>query len=208
MPGSLEEERRLRDRPPATRTADEVGVVAHRVVEEDLVEHRVAGHLAQRPDRDARLVEVEREPRDAGVLRHREVGAGEQHPVVALASHAAPHLLAVDDPTVAVALGARREPGEIRARAGLAEQLAPVDLALEDRWDEARDLIGRAVREDGRRGHQQAETAGRAQRAELREGGAHRVRCGAVQAAATLLHREVRRGPSGATDDPPPLVDR
>ena len=69
---ALEEERRLRDRPAVALAADEVGVVAHGVVEEHLVEDRVAGHLAQRADRDAGLVEREREPRDALVLRHVE----------------------------------------------------------------------------------------------------------------------------------------
>ena len=114
--GALEVERRLGDRPAVALAADEVGGVAHRVVEEHLVEDGVAGHLAQRPDGDAGLVEREREPRDAGVLGHREVGAGEEHPVVGLHRHAAPHLLAVDDPAVAVALGPRRQAGEVGAR--------------------------------------------------------------------------------------------
>ena len=73
--GALEVERRLRDRPAVALAADQVGGVAHGVVEEHLVEHRLAGHLAQRTDRDAGLVEREREPGDAVVLRHREVGA-------------------------------------------------------------------------------------------------------------------------------------
>ena len=36
-----------------------------------------------------------------------------------------PHLLAVDDPLVAVADRARRQAGDVGARAGLAEHLAP-----------------------------------------------------------------------------------
>ena len=86
MPGPLEEERRLRDRPAVALAADQVGVVADRAVEEDLVEHRLARHLAQRADRHAGLVEREREPRDAGMLRHVGVGAREQHAVVRLAA--------------------------------------------------------------------------------------------------------------------------
>ena len=39
---ALEHERGLRDRPPVVLAADEVGVVDDRVVEEHLVEHRVA----------------------------------------------------------------------------------------------------------------------------------------------------------------------
>ena len=63
--GALEVERRLGDRPAVALAADEVGVVAHGLVEEHLVEHRVAGHLPQRADRHSGLVELEREPRDA-----------------------------------------------------------------------------------------------------------------------------------------------
>jgi hypothetical protein len=43
-----------------------------------------------------------------------------------------PHLLAVDDPLVAVAHGAGGETGDVGAGAGLAEQLAPDVLAGED----------------------------------------------------------------------------
>ena len=59
----------LRDRPAVVQAADEVGVGDHRVVEEHLVEQRVAGDLDQRADGHAGLVEREREPRDARVLR-------------------------------------------------------------------------------------------------------------------------------------------
>ncbi len=206
--GALEVERRLRDRPAVALAADQIGGVTDRVVEEHLVEHGLAGHLAQRADRDAGLVEREREPRDAAVLRHREVGAREQHAVVGLHRHAAPHLLTVDDEAVAIAFGARRQAREIGARAGLAEQLAPVDLSLEDRRHVPRDLVFGAVGEDRRRGHEQPESARRSQRAVLREGRAHDVAGRAVQPAATLFGGEVRRSPSGLPDDAPPVVDR
>ena len=101
-------------------------------------------------------------------------------------------------------IGPRGEAGEVGAGAGLAEQLAPADLALEDRRDVAGDLVGRAVREDRRRGHEQAEAAGRPQRAVLGERRrarspatrraargrpARAVKCGAVQpASATMRH--------------------
>ena len=76
--------------------------------------------------------------------------------------------------------------------------------ALEDRRDVAGDLLGRAVGEDRRRGHEQPEAAGRAQRAVLGErapapwpaAGASRprppcsgVKCGAVQPAARRRSR-------------------
>ena len=202
--GTLEEEGGLGDGPAVALPSDEVGGVADRVVEEDLVEHGVAGHLPQGPDGDAGLVEGEREPGDAGVLRDREVGAGEEHAVVGLHRHGAPDLLAVDDPAVAVALGPGGEPGQVGAGAGLAEQLAPVVLPVEDRGHEPGDLVGRAVGEDRRRRHEQAEPAGRAQGPELAEGGAHGVHRCSGEAATALLggqvgERSSRRRPRGAT---------
>ncbi len=62
---------------------------------------------------------------DAAVLRHVGVGAGEQQAPVAVVRARRPHLLAVDDPLVAVAVGAGAQPGEVGAGAGLGEQLAP-----------------------------------------------------------------------------------
>src|SRR5205823_2831496 len=123
-------------------------------VEEHLVEHRLARHLAQRADGDARLVQPKGEPRDAAVLRYGEIGPGQQHAVVRLLRLAAPDLLAVDDPVIAVASGPRGKSGEVRSGAGLAEQLAPADAALEDRRYQTGDLIRRAVGDDRRRRHQ------------------------------------------------------
>ncbi len=140
--GPLEIERRLGDGPAVALAADEVGGVADGIVEEDLVEHGLARHLAQRTDGHARLIERECEPRDTGMLGHREVRPGEQHPVVGLHGHAAPHLLPVDDPAFAVALGPSRQSGQVGAGAGLAEQLAPGHLPLEDRRHQACDLVG------------------------------------------------------------------
>ena len=61
-------------------TAPMKNVVAHDGIgEEDLAEHRVAGHFPQRTDFDAGLVHVEREPADALVLGDRRICAGEQH---------------------------------------------------------------------------------------------------------------------------------
>ena len=68
-----------------------------------------------------------------------------------------PHLLPGDDPRVAVALGARRERREVGARAGLAEQLAPLLLVAHDRREEAQPLLLGAVREQRGRGVVEAE---------------------------------------------------
>ena len=65
------------------------------------------------------------------MLGHVPVGAGQQHPEVGVVGAGVPHLLAVDDPLVAVELGAGGQPGEVGAGARLAEQLAPRVLAGE-----------------------------------------------------------------------------
>jgi hypothetical protein len=206
--GAFEVQRRLGDRPSVAFTADEVGGIDDRVVEEDLVEHGIAGHLAQRADGHAGLVEREGEPRDALVLRHGEVGAGEEHPVVARAGHAAPHLLAVDDEAVTVTFRARGQAGEVGAGARLAEELAPVHLSVEDGRHEPLDLVRCAVGQDRGRGHQQTETAGGSQRAELGEGRADGETRRPGQAATALFGGEVRCRPTGFRDDAPPVVDR
>ena len=62
-------------------------------------------------------------------LRHVGIGAGEQEDVVGVLRLGRPHLLAVDDPFVAVELGPGLERGEVAAGVGLGEALAPRDLA-------------------------------------------------------------------------------
>ena len=176
-------------------------------VEEDLVEHGVARHLAQRTDGDSRLVQAEGEPRDPLVLRDVEVGAGQEHPVVGVPGLARPHLLPFDDPPVAVAGGAGRETGQIRARSGLAEQLAPCHLSFEQRRQMAGDLLGGAVGEDRGRGHQQPEPARRAQCPEGLEGRAHDGLGAPGETPPALLGGEVRCGPPRRGDRLPPCVD-
>ena len=111
------------------------------------------------------LVHVDREVRDALVLGHVGVGAGDQHPEVGDVTRRRPHLLPVDDPLVAVADGARLQPGEVAAGDRLAEQLAPRLAAGHDVGDVAVDLLAGAVRGDRRRGEQETEPAGRGERA-------------------------------------------
>ena len=65
------------------------------------------------------------------------VRPGQEDPEVAEVRARGPHLLAVDDPLVAVALGSCRQPGEVGAGAGLAEELAPHLLAAEHRSEVA-----------------------------------------------------------------------
>ena len=81
------------------RSASGIG----RAVEEDLVEVGVAVHLPQRPDFDPGRVHAQGKGGDAGVLGHREVGAGQQQAPIGVVGPAAPHLGSGDPPDVAVA---------------------------------------------------------------------------------------------------------
>ena len=87
----------------------------------------------------------------------------EEDSPVAVVRARCPDLLAVDDPLLAVLLGARAQPGEVRARARFGEQLAPDLVAAQHRGQESFLLLGRAPRDDRRAGHRDAdrEHAGR-----------------------------------------------
>ena len=92
------------------------------------------------------------------MLRHVDVAAGEQQAPVAVVRARRPHLLAVDDPLVAVALGPRAQAGEVGAGAGLGEQLAPDLAAASIYGQEALLLLVGALRHD-RRAHHPMPTA-------------------------------------------------
>ena len=102
------------------------------LVDEHLVEHRVAGHFAQRSGLDAGLGHVEAEVRDALVLRQIGVGACDQHADVAELRGRGPHLLTRDDPLVTVLDRFRPEAREVGTGARFGEQLAPRVLPVED----------------------------------------------------------------------------
>ena len=102
------------------------------VAEEDLVEFGFPRNLVERPNIDARSVHIENEVREPVVLRHVGVGASDQHPPAREVRDGGPHLLTVQDPVVAIPDGARCQTRHVRARTGLAEELAPDVLARED----------------------------------------------------------------------------
>ena len=89
-----------------------------------------------------------------------------------------PHLLAVEHPLVAVALGPGRQAGHVGAGAGLAEELAPDLLVREERPQVALLLLGRAVGDDGGRAHAVADRVAHAGRP------VHRRRAAATAPAA------------------------
>ncbi len=164
---TLMEQRGVGDRPAVVHRADARVFADDGVGEEDLAEHRVAGHLAQRTHLDARLVHVEREPTDALMLRHGRIRTGEQHAEIGEMTARRPDLLTVDDPHVAIADRARRKPREIRSGAGLTEQLAPAQPAGDCIGDVPLDLLAGSVRGDRRRHQADPHAHRRRERAEL-----------------------------------------
>ena len=105
------------------------------LVEEHLVERRAAGHLAQRPHLHAGCAHVDDEPGEALVLGQVGVGAADDLADVAVVGARRPHLLAGDDPLVAVALGLGLQAGEVGAGARLAEELAGHEVAAVQRGE-------------------------------------------------------------------------
>src|SRR5512132_109259 len=163
-PGALVRQRRVGDSPAAVQVTDHRRLTHTRVREEHLAEEGPPRHLAQRPHLDARLVHLDGEVRDALVLRRIGIGARDEHAEVGGLTSRCPDLLPVDDPFVAVALGAALEAGEVGAGAGLTEQLTPRLLPVQDRPQIALPLRVVTVRQDRRAGEQHAETGRRPDR--------------------------------------------
>ena len=90
-------------------------------------------------------------------LRHIRVGAGEEQSPVAVMRARRPHLLAVDDPLVAVAHRSSAQTGEVGAGAGLGEQLAPDLVAVQHRRQEPLLLLVAPPRDDRRARHPDAD---------------------------------------------------
>ena len=152
----LVHQRGERHPPPLAGLAEALAVGDADVGEVHLVELGVARHLPQRPDLDAGGVHVDDEVGQALVLGNVGVGAGEQQAPAGHVGECRPDLLAVDHPLVAVAHRPGRQRGEIRARTGLAEHLAPDLLAAERRAQvPVADLVG-PVGDDRRPRHPDA----------------------------------------------------
>ena len=149
---ALAGQRRTRQLPAVPRLADDVAVGDEHVVEEDLVEDRVAGRLAQRPDVDAVAGHVDEEVGDAPVRGHVRIGAGQADAPVGLVGAGGPDLLAGQLPAAIGAYRLRPQRGEVGAGAGLGEQLAPGELAELGRAHEPLALLLGAVGEDRRHG--------------------------------------------------------
>ncbi len=153
------EERRHRDRPAVALLVEPVRDRHLDVGEEDLVELRLAGDLAQRPHLDAGRVHVDDEVREVPVARPLGVALRDEDAEVGDVRERRPDLLAVDDVDVAAALGARAAGGEVGARVRLREALAPDLVGGEERLEVARLLLVGAVRDDRRPRHPEADHA-------------------------------------------------
>ena len=140
-------------RQPSPDLAEAVVVGDADAVQEHLVELRLAGQLAQRPDLDAGVGHVADEVRQAAVLGLVRVGAGHEDRPAGHVGHRRPDLLPVDDPLVAVPPSPGGEPGQVGARARLAEQLAPHLFPGPQRAEPAAGLLGRPEAEHRRRRH-------------------------------------------------------
>src|SRR2546429_9584828 len=118
-------QRGYRDAPPLIESPHQVFRRYADVIEEHLIELRLARDLSERPDGDARRLHVHEEEADGLVLGSFWTGPHEEEAPVGDVGHARPDLLAVDDEVAVVVHRAGLEVGEVRARVGLGEALAP-----------------------------------------------------------------------------------
>ena len=160
--GALVHERGDRDRPAVAHAADDVLVGDARLLDEELVELRLAGDLAKRAHLHGLLLHVHDEVGEALVLRRVLVGARHEHAPLGLVRVGGPDLLPGHHPLAVRLHGARLQRREVRARLGLGEALAPDLVAREDRPQPALLLGVVAVGDDHRPAHDHAEHVGRA----------------------------------------------
>src|SRR6202034_4336023 len=136
-------------RPTLTDLTHSIGVRYRHLGKEHLVEAALPGHLAQRAHLDARRVHVADEVGEPGMLLDVGVRAGEKQATVRQMTSGGPHLLAGNDPAVAVANRPRREPGQVGPRPRLTEELAPNLFTRKERSQVPPLLLIVAVRRDG-----------------------------------------------------------
>src|SRR5205823_13094983 len=142
---------------------------------------------------------------DALVLRGVRVGAGDEHPTVGRTGAAGPHLLAVDDPLVAVAHGPGLQAGEVGAGARLAEQLAPRLAAGGEGQQPAVALLLRAVLDHDGTAHVLSQPARRAEGAGVGDLLGDDAAVGRAQATSAVADRPGREGPPLTGQPGPPL---
>src|SRR4051794_351898 len=156
-PRALVHQRGDGDHPAVALAADDVLVRDPSLLDEELVELRLAGYLAQRPDLHRLLLHIHDEVGEALVLGGVEVGARDEHAPLRLVRERGPDLLPGHDPLAVRLHGLRLERREVGAGLGLGEALAPDLVGGEDRLEEALLLLLGAVRDHDRAAHHEAE---------------------------------------------------
>lgn len=146
-----------RHRPATVDLADDGVVTDVHPVQELLAELGGTAQHSDAPQRDSRMVDGHQEHRQAFVLGHLPVGAGQAQPVVGGERAGAPGLGAVDHPTVAPAFGAGEDSGQVRPAAGFTQQLHQYLVAAQGGGEVPRLLLlGAGVEQrgaaDGERG--------------------------------------------------------
>ncbi len=134
-----------RHHPPLALAAESALDRQRSVGEEHLVEHLLAGHVADRSRLDSRRLHVHDERGDPLVLGSSFDGGGvgaeqEEAPAGEMRGRD-PDLLPVDDVVVAVPDCGGPQVGEVVARVGFRKALAPVLAGFEDRGQPARLLL-------------------------------------------------------------------
>jgi hypothetical protein len=133
----------------AVHRTDHVVVGNLHAVEENLVEHGVAGELAQRTHDYTRAVHVDDEVGDPVVAFGFGIGARQADPEVRLVRERGPDLLPAQLPTGRTADCPGRQACKVGPGTGLAEELAPGDLSEQGRTDEAALLVLGPVGDEG-----------------------------------------------------------
>ena len=166
------------------------------VVEIDLAEVPVGGHVGDRADLDAGEIHRHDQLRHALVRWPVARCATDQVAVVGVGCEGGPDLLAVDDEHIAVANRRRLEAGEIGAGIGLGHADAPGGLAAEHAGEEFRLLVLGAVGEQCRTHLSVGEPAG-GDRCTSRDHGLSHDDAGQVRLPATAVFDRPRHA------DPP-----
>ena len=189
-------EQRIGDAPAVVDLADQVLGRHHHVVEEHLAELVVARDGADRPDADARALEVEQQEADAGMARLRlRVGAHQREHPLRMMPPGGPDLLPVHHEVVALQRRAGRETREIGAGARLRIALRPDHRAVEDRR-QVPGLLRRGAELDQDRADVMQPLRRQVRRADPRQLLGHDDLLVERRAHAAVLLRPVRRDPA------------
>ena len=140
---------RLRNRPSCVFLAYQLVVGYEHLVEEHLVEFRIVGYLAERPDLDPGRTHVDHEDGDALPFRQPGSSPGQTQPPVGELRVGGPNLLASECPTSVDPGGHSGHGGQVAAGIGLAEQLAEEPVGRENVGQPSSLLVLRPVGEKG-----------------------------------------------------------